>query len=141
MTNYNKSAICKTANTLHKRGYTLSQAFVLAWAIAKGTTARVAGTSKFNRQEALRRLTMYSPSETKFTLIREFDNKYDNNAIAVYVSVKGSRLYKIGYVEAYTAYVCACILDKGIDLKADLKTIVGGAFNGMMYGLRIDLRI
>ena len=44
MTNYNKSTICKTANTLRKRGYTMSQAFILAWAIAKGTTARVAGT-------------------------------------------------------------------------------------------------
>jgi len=138
---YNKSKICKTANTLHKRGYSLSQAFVLAWAMAKGSTAKVAGTSKLNRQEALRRLTMYQPSETKFILIRESDNKYDNNAVAVYVSVKGSRLYKIGYVEAHTASIVSAILDKGIDLKADLKAIVGGIVDGMMYGLRIDLHI
>lgn len=139
--NYNKSKICKTANTLRKHGYSLSQAFVLAWAMAKGTTTKIAGTSKLNRQEALRRLTMYSPSETQFKLIRESDNIYDSNAVAVCVSVKGSRQYKIGYIPAQTAKIVSAVLDRGLNMNAGLNAIVGGYVDGMMYGLRLELCI
>lgn len=34
---FNRSTICKVANKLRKDGYTLSQAFRMAWRLAKGT--------------------------------------------------------------------------------------------------------
>lgn len=49
---------------------------------------------KYNRQEALRRLTKYNPAEVKFTLVRESDNAYDENAVAVMLSVRNSTPYK-----------------------------------------------
>jgi len=71
MKKFNLSAICRTANKLRKQGYSLSQSFVLAWAMAKGQETKVSGTSKLNRQTALERLMKYQPNEVKFTLVAE----------------------------------------------------------------------
>lgn len=46
------------------------------------------------KYNTLRRLTKYSPAEVKFTLVRESDNAYDENAVAVMVSVRNSTPYK-----------------------------------------------
>ena len=41
---YNRSVICKVANNLRKKGYTLSAAFRAAWRLAKSKAAvKVAG--------------------------------------------------------------------------------------------------
>ena len=43
----NRSIICKVANNLRKGGYTLSQAFRMAWKLAKGkASVKVAGVPK-----------------------------------------------------------------------------------------------
>lgn len=48
---YNRSVICRIANNLRKKGYTLSAAFRAAWRLAKSKAAvKVAGVSKYNRQ-------------------------------------------------------------------------------------------
>ena len=138
---FNKSTICTTANKLRAKGYTHSQAFILAWAMAKGQETKVNGTSFGNRQEALERLTKYAPEQVTFTLIREHDNRHDRNAVAVMVSVNGSAAYKIGYVPAVSAPLVAAILDNGTGVKAKLKAIVGGWDSGLNYGLRIALAI
>ena len=96
---WGKSTICKTANKLRKQGYTLSQAFKMAWRLAKGTASvKVAGVSKGSRQTAIQHLISYSPEDVRITLIRENRNTFDSNAIAVMVSVNGSQLYKMGYM-------------------------------------------
>ena len=141
MKKYNLSKICATANTLHKRGYTLSQAFVLAWAIAKGTQTNVAGTSKLNRQKAIERLTKYQPNEVKFSLDREANNQYDNNAVAVMVSVRNSAPYKLGDIPSVTAPIVSSVLDNGSSVTANLKAIVGGWADGINYGIKINLHI
>jgi hypothetical protein len=110
MKKYNLSTICKTANKLRKQGYSLAQSFVIAWAMAKGQETKVSGTSKFNRQTALEHLTKYQPEEVKFTLVREPENQFDKNAVAVMVSVNGSAAYKIGYIPAVTAPIVSTML-------------------------------
>ena len=136
-----KSAICTTANKLKARGYTLSQAFVIAWAMAKGQETKVNGTTFGNRQKAIERLAMYTPEQVHFALTRENDNQYDKNAVAVMVSVSGSAPYKIGYVPAVTAPLVAAILDNGTGIKAKLKAIVGGYSDGIGYGLRLNMSL
>lgn len=84
----NRSIICKVANNLRKSGYTLSQAFRMAWKLHKGTASvKVAGVTKGRRQEAIEHLSRYNPEMVSFILNRESDNQYDRNAIAVYASV------------------------------------------------------
>ena len=81
----NRSIICKVANNLRKGGYTLSQAFRMAWKLHKGTASvKVAGVTKERRQEAIEHLSRYNPETVSFILNRESDNQYDRNAIAVY---------------------------------------------------------
>jgi hypothetical protein len=53
MTNQTKSSICRTANYLVKQGHSRSEAFRLAWVLAKGTTSAVAGVSFGKRPLAL----------------------------------------------------------------------------------------
>lgn len=46
----NRSIICKVANNLRKGGYTLSQAFRMAWKLAKGK-ASVKGCRRYQRTQ------------------------------------------------------------------------------------------
>ena len=68
----NRSIICKVANNLRKGGYTLSQAFRMAWKLAKGkASVKVAGVTKERRQEAIEHLSRYNPETVSFILNRE----------------------------------------------------------------------
>ncbi len=57
--------ICRNANKLVKQGYTRSEAFKLAWRLAKlpDITAKVKGVKFGRRQEALERLTRYNAKQ------------------------------------------------------------------------------
>lgn len=137
----NRSIICKVANKLRKSGYTLSQAFHMAWKLAKGkASVKVAGVTKERRQEAIEHLRRYSPERVSFSLQREKQNSFDRNAIAVYARVKGGKPYKMGYVSA----AVACLLS-GVDnittVNARLQAITGGFYADMVQGLRLTLSI
>lgn len=68
----NRSIICKVANNLRKSGYTLSQAFKMAWKLAKGkASVKVAGVTKERRQEAIEHLSRYNPEMVSFILNRK----------------------------------------------------------------------
>jgi hypothetical protein len=76
-------------------------AFVEAWAIVKaqGLTLPVKGVTLGNRQEALRHLSRYAPSQVKAVLVPEPENPVDPAAVAVMVMVNGGRgVYRLGYV-------------------------------------------
>lgn len=138
----NRSNICKVANKLRKQGYTLSQAFRMAWKLQKNkATVKVAGVSKGNRQTAIKHLEKYAADTVNVTLAREKTNKFDSNAIAVYVSVKGSKPYKIGYIQACIAKLLSGIMDNITEIKASLKAITGGFYEDMLQGLMLNLSI
>jgi hypothetical protein len=138
----NRSNICKVANQLRKSGYTLSQAFRMAWKLAKSqATVKVAGVSQGNRQVAINHLRHYSPECVQVSLTRESHNQYDSNAIAVNVSVNGSKAYKMGYIPAAVAALLSEVIDNITEIKAGLQAIVGGYYADMMSGLRLNLSI
>lgn len=137
----NRSIICKVANRLRKGGYTLSQAFRMAWKLAKGkASVKVAGVTKERRQEAIEHFSRYNPETVSFSLLREKQNSFDLNAIAVYASVGSGKAYKMGYISA----AVACLLS-GVDnitaVNARLQAITGGFYADMVQGLRLSLSI
>ena len=139
---YNKSVICKVANNLRKKGYTLSAAFRAAWRLAKSKAAvKVAGVSKYNRQTALDHLRNYAAECVQITLQRESRNTYDSNAIAVLVSVNGSQLYKMGYIPAAAAYLLSGVIDAITEIRASVQAITGGFYPDMYSGMRLNLSI
>jgi hypothetical protein len=76
-------------------------AFVQAWAAVKAESLElpVKGVSFGNRQEALRRLAAYDPSQVRVWTAPEPENPVDHNAVAVMVMVQGGRgVYRLGYL-------------------------------------------
>lgn len=138
----NRSIICKVANKLRKSGYTLSQAFRMAWKLHKGTASvKVAGVTKGRRQEAIEHLSRYNPEMVSFILNRESNNQYDSNAIAVYASVGKSKPYKMGYISASVACLLSGIIDNITAVNARLQAVTGGFYADMLQGLRLSLSI
>jgi hypothetical protein len=90
-----------------------SAAFRTAWRIVLqgGLDLRVAGVTFGNRQEALRRLATYDPTDVQAFLLAEPENPVDHNAIAVYAGVNGGRgFYRLGYVPATQTKVAAAFI-------------------------------
>jgi len=117
-------------------------AFVRAWQIVKagGLELAVKGTSFGNRQEALKRLTAYSPEQIKAVLVPEPSNPADPAAVAVLVGVNGGKsLFRLGYVPRNMAAVAAVL---GGHLPA-LRVVSGtwGWACKTTYGARIALGI
>jgi hypothetical protein len=89
-----------------------TRAFLRAWAIVKagGLEIAVKGVTFGNRQEALKRLAVYSPGQIRAVLVPEPTNPQDGNAVAVMVGVQGGKgLIKLGYVPANLAQVVTAI--------------------------------
>lgn len=115
---HNLSTICKLANGFHKKGYSRSAAFVLAWRLSKETASvKVSGTSYGERQCTLAELLKVSPSKITIELHRERNNIIDRNAIAVIAYTSG-KAYKIGYIPARAAALLAPVIDTGHSIKA-----------------------
>jgi hypothetical protein len=63
-----------------------------------------------NRQEALRRLAAYNPTDVRAVLVPEPANPADPQAVAVMVGVQGGKgLYRLGYVPRNLAPVAAAL--------------------------------
>jgi hypothetical protein len=108
-----KSKVMTLGNKLAPRmGGDRKVAFVEAWAIVKagGLELAVKGVSFGNRQEALRRLTAYSPAQVRAVLVPEPANSADPAAVAVMVGVQGGKgLFRLGYVPRNLAPVVAAL--------------------------------
>ena len=137
-----RKAVVTLANQINKKIKNLSAAFKKAWAVIKGKviSTKVSGVSFGNTQKALQRLTRYNPQSVKTELVRESENQYDANAIAINVSVNNSRAYKIGYIGRELALYLSKLIDKGITLTAQFKGVTGGVNPYNNYGALIELK-
>jgi hypothetical protein len=107
------------------------EAFVNAWVIVKagGLELEVRGVSFGNRQEALRRLTRYSPGQIKAFIVPEPENKFDGKAAAVYVGVQyGRGIFCMGYLPKEYAPAAA-------SLKAAALRVIGDDIRGARLAL------
>ncbi|MDF2615438.1 MAG: hypothetical protein K0Q47_93 [Sedimentibacter sp.] len=99
---------------------------------------RVVGTTHKNpngtsRQEIISHLTKAS----KITLVREPDNEYDKNAIAVYANEK-----QIGYLSSAYAATFAPKIDAGRRFEVNVDTIGSRTSkkNGQSWYISIEIR-
>lgn len=139
-----RKKVMQIANRLHyKSGLDRSTALVKAWRLIRthAVSTRVAGTSFDNRQNVLAFLKSYQPEQISIKLVRERQNAFDTNAVAVVATVKGKVSAVIGYLPKAVAEVVAVIIDKGLNILSDTLSIVGGYAGHENYGARIVIRI
>ena len=135
-----RKAVVTLANRINKKTKDLSSSFKRAWQIVKGKelVTRVKGVTFGNRRKALKHLSRYTKERINVNLVRDYGNKYDNNAIKVIVSVDNGRGYTIGFLPKEIAEEIAILIDKGFDLIAKYKTITGGILTDCL-GCLIDI--
>lgn len=121
-----RRAVAAMANQLHKLGYFLSNAFRTAWRRVKGgMKVRVSGVTQGKRQELLRFIAGRKPEELTAYLRRDRANTFDKYAVAVVVGIKGIGYAHIGYLPKGIGQSVAAVLDRGMELLADVKVIGG----------------
>jgi hypothetical protein len=138
-----RRAVATLANQINKKIKNLSRAFKKAWAIIKGKTiqSKVAGVSFNGTQQVLERLASINVEEVEINLVREAQNEFDANAIAVTVNVnKNKAPRKIGYLPSDLAQYMAKLIDKGLKLTAAFKGVTGG-MEGCFRGALIEIKL
>lgn len=138
-----RSKVMRIANRLVGQGRTRVDAMVTAWKIIryKSLRTKINGTSFDNRQNVLQLLCKYNPADIAVKLVRDRNNAFDSNAIAVTTAVKGKVSAVIGYLPKAVASVVAALMDKGINVNADTFSVVGGTDEFVNYGARINIKI
>ena len=140
-----KKAVCTMANELHKKGYNLSSAFRKAWRrIKQGMTMRVVGVTYGKRQEDLKKLKHLRGFQIETSLERDKYNPYDKNAIKVMITIKKGNIERsgcIGYVYREVAEELSKVIDKGIEIKANLLDVIGGYNEKETYGALIYISL
>lgn len=138
-----RSKVMRIANRLVGQGRTRVDAMVTAWKIIryKSLRTKINGTSFDNRQNVLQLLCKYNPADIAVKLVRDRNNAFDSNAIAVTTAIKGKVSAVIGYLPKAVASVVAALMDKGINVNADIFSIVGGTDEFVNYGARINIKI
>ena len=86
-------------------------------------------------------MSRYNPETVSFSLLREKQNSFDLNAIAVYASVGNGKPYKMGYISAAVACLLSGVIDNITAINARLQAITGGFYADMVQGLRLTLSI
>lgn len=138
-----RKTVATLANRINKKAHDLSASFTRAWQIVKGRIylTKVAGVTFGNRQKVLKHLAGYVPTAADVTLVREADNQYDSDAVAVHVGVSGSRQVPLGYLPKELASPIAALMDKGLELTARLKSVTGGYGDRPTFGALIEIEL
>ena len=112
-----------------------------AWKLirCRSVSTRVTGTSFDGRQNVLELLAKYHPELISVKLIREPQNPYDRNAVAVVAEVRGKVKAKLGYLSQAVAAVVAAMMDKGLTVTGKQLRITGGYGLFENYGARITV--
>ena len=92
---------------------------------------KIVGVTFENRQNLLKKLKV----DDKLQLIREPNNTYDKNAVAVYYGVN-----QLGYIGAQLAKYIAHRMDAGTRYQCTVSAVTGGT-DGNKYGANITLEV
>lgn len=135
-----RKAVVTLANRINKKAKNLSSAFKRAWQIIKGKSliTKVSGVTFGSRQKALRHLSRYTRERINVILVREYDNKFDGNAVKVIVNVDSGKGYTMGYLPKELAGELSILFDKGFNISANYRTTTGGFFVDCL-GCLIDI--
>lgn len=97
---------------------------------------RVAGVTHVKRQTAIEHLQHYRAEDINITLVRDRQNAYDVNAVAVVATVKGKGSYTMGYLPRAMAMFIAPLLNAGKAVTSHYRAVKTKAIN-LPYGLEI----
>lgn len=103
--------------------------------------SKARGTTFGNRQDVLRRLTRYSPSDIGLYFEREPNNEFDANAIKIIAIVRNHGFALVGYVSKELASGLAPMLDEGHEAAVFFNGITGSDEGGYNFGLNFDFVI
>jgi hypothetical protein len=95
-------------------------------------------------QEVLKVLKRVNPKDIILRLEREPDNEYDENAVAIYVTITGAKQeYKVGYFPKEGAPLISYVLKHNSEYKLIITNVYlsGGVENKEYVGLFFDFRI
>lgn len=137
------SKVMTIANRLVAQGYNRANAMVKAWVLVKMplVETKVSGVTYGNRQKAIEHLSRYNATEIAINLIRESNNSFDTNAVAVYATVSGKGSYCIGYLPRVLAAFVAPLMDAGKQVQSIYKEVRGMYQPYMNFGLAIEVKI
>lgn len=136
-----RKTVSTMANQLRKLGYTLSKAFQTAWRrVKENMNCRVAGVTYENRQELLKFISLQKKEDLTVHLKRDRANLFDKYAVAVVVGIKGVGFAHIGYLAKGLSQSFACVIDKGIQLQADIQ-VTGGYDYKENYGALVTIQV
>lgn len=136
-----RSIVCTNANKFVKQGYSRSEAFKKAWALAKANdiTVKVKGTSFGIRQTALEHLTRYNAADVSYVIAADVHNSYNSNAVAVVAKVRNKGAFVIGYLPADLAANISPLLQAGLICRST-GWVTGGYQPYMNYGAAVTLK-
>jgi len=135
-----RKAVATLANRINRKERNLSNSFKRAWQIIKGKSliTKVSGVTFGNRQKALKHLSRYTRERINVMLVREYNNRFDDNAVKVIVNVDKGKDYKMGYLPRELAEEISVLIDKGFNISANYRTVTGGIFVNRL-GCLIDI--
>ena len=137
-----RRTVATMANQLHKLGYSLSKAFKTAWRrVKESMTSKVSGVTYENRQQLLPFIASRKKEDLTVYLRRDRANMHDKYAVAVVIGIKDIGYAHIGYLPKEVSQGIAAVIDKGIQIKADLLQILGGYGHKETLGALINIAV
>lgn len=112
----------------------------LSWRLVRSRLrlhySKVAGTAASGtpRQARLHQLAGYRPEEVSLAFVRDYNNKFDRNAVKIVASIDTDKWFTVGYLKAQLAAVIAPMMDSGHEVVSVLEQITGRGNKGL-YGL------
>lgn len=101
----------------------------------------VGSTFAKNGQAALGAVYSCGREGFKVELIRDKDNEYDNNALAVYIIKKeNGKSVRVGYINKELAGVVSPLIDEGIEVRVVDFNVYGGNRKGYNFGMSVDFK-
>lgn len=86
---------------------------------------KVRGTTFGDRQDILRKLSLFEPKNIDLRLLRQADNPYDHNAILVVASVQGVEERDVGYLSKEISTWLGPFMDQARNVVALFSEITG----------------
>ena len=136
------SKVMTIANRLVSQGYNRANAMIKTWVLLKMplVETKVAGVTYGKRQKAIEHLSRYAAEDVSIQLVRERDNEFDSNAVAVYATVSGKGSYCMGYLPRALAAFVAPLMDAGKAVQSIYRETKGLYQPYMNYGLTIEIK-
>ena len=133
------SFIMKKAWRLYRNGVvSFSKALKLAWRIITGRLrVRVRGVACDSTQSFLKGLTIVEDDDYEVVAVRDRNNPYDRNAIALKCEVFKKYQYRLGYLSKELSSLYAPTIDEGGDVLVLGEEITGYKQNRRYLGMNI----